>query len=329
LSTRQTQRVHAAAVAAVAATLGEAGWAEDGGEPREADPPPTEAANPPLEALLDDEIAAILARDHAEEESLPAIIRSAIQTITPMLEARGASIELATDDALATRVAPYDLVRPAIVQLLLAALDHAQPRALSVAAALDGAGVVMRLATASREVRGDGADAAADLERRLGVARRLLGAIGGTVAIELAPVFRIEARLPAGIAPTVLVVEDNPQVVQLFRRYLSGSPYQMLSAATGGAALDLASAERPDAITLDLLLPQRDGWEFLQAAKVHPATRGIPVIVCSVLQERELALSLGAADFLAKPVTQHALLTALRQHLRRSPPADLAPSPAC
>jgi DNA-binding response OmpR family regulator len=161
------------------------------------------------------------------------------------------------------------------------------------------------------------------------VARRLLGAIGGAVAIELAPVFRIEARLPAGIAPTVLVVEDNPQVVQLFRRYLSGSPYQMLWAATGNVALDLASAERPDAITLDLLLPQRDGWEFLQAAKVHPATRDIPVIVCSVLRERELALSLGAADFLAKPVTQHALLTALRQHLRRSPPPDLAPSAAC
>src|SRR5215831_155828 len=61
LSTRQTQRVHAAAVAAVAAMLGEAGGAEDGGEAREADPPPTEATNPPLEALLDGEIAAILA----------------------------------------------------------------------------------------------------------------------------------------------------------------------------------------------------------------------------------------------------------------------------
>jgi len=123
------------------------------------------------------------------------------------------------------------------------------------------------------------------------------------------------------------VVEDNPQVVQLFQRYLSGSPFQMVTAPNGSVAFDLATAEQPAAITLDLLLPQRDGWEFLQVVKVHPDTRQIPVIVCSVLRERELALALGAADFLAKPVTQYALLSSLRRHSLRPPPTPRLDSP--
>jgi CheY-like chemotaxis protein len=185
--------------------------------------------------------------------------------------------------------------------------------------------LVLAAESRTRPIGGETGQSA--LEHRVRVARRLLGALGGRVVVELTPSFRIDARLPVEVAPTILVVEDNPQVVQLFRRYLSGSSFQMVVAPNGSLAFDLATAERPAAITLDLLLPQRDGWEFLQALKVHPETRLIPVIVCSVLRERELALALGAADFLAKPVTQHALLSSLRRHAVRPSPAPRLESP--
>ena len=64
------------------------------------------------------------------------------------------------------------------------------------------------------------------------------------------------------------------------------------------------------------MMPTQDGWEILQALKAHAETSNIPVVVCSVLRERELALSLGAARFLAKPVSQRQLVDALQEVLR-------------
>jgi CheY-like chemotaxis protein len=328
LSTRQAQRIHVAAVASVATALSEAQWTSPPDVPVQLTTPRPWADSAVLaDPLLDDEIAAILAGEHGESESLPSILRSAVDTVTPMLGARQASVELLVDDAVAPRIAPHDLVRPAVVQLLLAALDWGPAQKVIVFGSAEGDNVRLLLAVESRAKLADVELGQTALDHRLRVAHRLLGALGGRVAIELAPAFRIEAWLPVEVAPTILVVEDNPQVVQLFHRYLSGSPFQLVAAANGSVAFDLATAEHPAAITLDLLLPQRDGWEFLQAVKVHPDTRHIPVIVCSVLRERELALALGAADFLAKPVTQHDLLSSLRRHVVRLPPFLRADSP--
>jgi CheY-like chemotaxis protein len=112
-------------------------------------------------------------------------------------------------------------------------------------------------------------------------------------------------------------VEDNPQVVQLFRRYLHGSIYRLLHVPDPDVLVQRAGEEQPAVITLDVMMPRRDGWELLQALKVRPETRDIPVLVCSVLRDRELALALGAADFLPKPITQHTLLAALNRHALR------------
>lgn len=69
--------------------------------------------------------------------------------------------------------------------------------------------------------------------------------------------------------------------------------------------------EKPDAIILDVMLPSADGYEALQTLRSDPITASIPVVVCTVLKQRDLALALGATDFLAKPATQGALLAAL------------------
>ena len=73
----------------------------------------------------------------------------------------------------------------------------------------------------------------------------------------------------------------------------------------------LAREVLPAAITLDIMMPNQDGWEILQALKSDPATRSIPVIICSVLEDPELAHSLGAAAYLQKPISQAALLDVL------------------
>jgi CheY-like chemotaxis protein len=70
---------------------------------------------------------------------------------------------------------------------------------------------------------------------------------------------------------------------------------------------------KPNAIILDVMMPEQDGWETLILFKAHPLTAAIPVIVVTILTDRELALSLGAADFLHKPVSREQLLAALEQ----------------
>lgn len=122
---------------------------------------------------------------------------------------------------------------------------------------------------------------------------------------------RVTLRLPAQQPSAVLVVDDNPDVIRLFRRYLSGTTHELLGATSSEEALRLAQQARPQAIVLDVMMPDRDGWEILQFLQNQPDTRRIPVIICSVLQEQSLARTLGAAHFLAKPVTRQTLLAAL------------------
>lgn len=117
---------------------------------------------------------------------------------------------------------------------------------------------------------------------------------------------------PAESQNVLLVVEDNEAVIRAFRRYLTGYNYQVMGATTGAEALRLARETRPAAVTLDIMMPNQDGWEILQSLKNDPATQHIPVIICSVLEDPELAHSLGAVAYLRKPVTQADLLSALK-----------------
>ncbi len=121
-----------------------------------------------------------------------------------------------------------------------------------------------------------------------------------------------DLTLPTTPARTILVVDDNADVRQLFQRYLVPHHYRVVTAQTGAEAIRLAQELQPFAITLDLMLPGQDGWDVLQVLANQPQTAHIPVIVCTVLNAKELALSLGAAAFLEKPVTDQALLTALQ-----------------
>lgn len=113
--------------------------------------------------------------------------------------------------------------------------------------------------------------------------------------------------------PTVLVIDDNEGLVKLLDDYLSDHACQVRAAADGPDGLRLAQDLLPDAIVLDVMIPQMDGWEVLQRLKNQPHTAEIPVIMCSVLDSPELAYSLGASLFLSKPVSRDDVLSALHQ----------------
>src|SRR5215831_6454193 len=166
----------------------------------------------------------------------------------------------------------------------------------------------------------------------LAITKHFCTILGGDVTVESSPgegsTFTI--RLPDhGGAPasaespapeaadgraTVLVVDDDPTVLSLLAKILEKEGYRVISARNGVEALALAREHRPQAITLDVLMPRMDGWGTLKELKADAELRDIPVIMVTMLDERGMAIPLGAADYMTKPVDRQRLTAILRDH---------------
>jgi signal transduction histidine kinase/DNA-binding response OmpR family regulator/CHASE3 domain sensor protein len=122
-----------------------------------------------------------------------------------------------------------------------------------------------------------------------------------------------DGRYRSSDKPLVLVVDDDVEVIYILEKYLRDDGYQIESAQTGDEAIAKARQLRPFAMTLDVMLPGRDGWEVIQELKSDPQTSDIQIIMLSMLDNRQLGYSLGATDYLVKPVSRNDLLRRLEQ----------------
>jgi signal transduction histidine kinase/CheY-like chemotaxis protein len=110
---------------------------------------------------------------------------------------------------------------------------------------------------------------------------------------------------------TLLAVDDDPQITRLYERYLAPQGYMVVSCTDPRQAVAKAKTLKPFAITLDVMMPEKDGWQVLKDLKNDPATKDIPIIVCSILEEEEKGFSLGASEYLVKPFLREDLITAI------------------
>ncbi len=110
---------------------------------------------------------------------------------------------------------------------------------------------------------------------------------------------------------TVLVIDDDPLSRDLITRYLTGDGYQVATAGGGVEGVRLAKTLRPDIITLDILMPDKDGWSCLAEIKADPNTKHIPVVMCSTSDDHSKAFTLGARDYLTKPFDRKDLIDIL------------------
>jgi CheY-like chemotaxis protein len=301
LSKRQYHREHHRAIEAVASVLRERG-------PAPGSPPGRAAvggANGGAE-LTRLEAQRLVDEDGAQSVDVVEVLRGVRDLVQPLCTQLGATLRL--------EVPSHPLAvageRVALRQALLTCITHALQAAR-------GAQLCARIDRRESSVDiGVSTPPGVDTERlRLGVreCQPFVGALGGTIELRARPDSSAELRLRLRAAdrPILLVVDNNPEFVRLVERYMTGYDWQIVGAGDVEHALALARQRRPWAILLDAVIPGRDGWELLLELKRDRGTREIPVVLCSVLDEPELALSLGAAGYLHKPIDQGQLVGAL------------------
>ncbi len=130
-------------------------------------------------------------------------------------------------------------------------------------------------------------------------------------SVELA---RVAAESQEDGIPTILSIDDNPDSLELIRRSLEKDGFHVLTASSGQSGLELARRCRPDAITLDVMMPDLNGWQVLATLKSDPEVSAIPVILLSVVENRDVGMALGAVDCLSKPIDWIRLSSVLDRH---------------
>jgi CheY-like chemotaxis protein len=231
-------------------------------------------------------------------------VRSAVSRLADQSE-----IDLVAD-LLAEPVYIYTnevLARQALISLISRAVQHSQPGNFDIRLTVGQAGSVVTLQF--MPTRPDGIseiidDTITQLLERLSWRVEVVSKTSGLCQMEI----RVMEH-----GPTILIIDDNSGLIDLLVHYLATHGCHVVASTTGEQGLRLAQELVPDAILLDIMMPHIDGWEVLQTLRTHPVTRSLPVIICSVINDPELAYSLGASLIIPKPVRRDAILAALRE----------------
>ena len=173
----------------------------------------------------------------------------------------------------------------------------------------------------------------------LAISRKFCQMMGGDIGVtsEMGKGSTFTVRLPVrpaaeraaasaqgtGNLGTVLVIDDDAAARNLLARFLTREGFRVIEATSGEEGLRLAAEAKPDVVTLDVVMPGVDGWAVLAAMKASPDLRDIPVVMVTIMDERSLGFTLGAAEYLTKPIDRGRLAAVLGRYARTSNPVVL------
>ena len=247
------------------------------------------------------------ANRHARIKSVVASVLPLLQNI---LEKYGNTLDMVIPDPFPSAAVAPHFLKQILLSVLSFLIENVHQTRIEGESIIEGDAIHLRLNTVP--------DTAIRVEPGTGVQERLtiLAELGEVSGAHIQPIYAgsavkgFDIELPIA-RRTVLVIDDNRDILELFSRYLSANHYHAVTTQEAEGALLLARKIHPYAITVDLMMPGQDGWDLLQILLNHPEIENVPIIVCSVLKQKELALSLGATAFLEKPITEQSLLSVL------------------
>ena len=283
------------------------------------------------------------------------VIDEVAMTVTPLITRNGNQLDLRCSDDLGSMRSDVTRVRQVLLNLLSNASKFTEQGTITLAARRetdpDGDAIVFEVhdtgigVTEEEMARLFQAFSQADASTTsrfggtglgLAISRMFCHMMGGDVAVESevgkgstftvrlpavtrepTPEVPTLQREPAAGDAVVLVIDDDPAVRDLMGRFLRKEGFGVLEAAGGESGLALAREHRPDIITLDVLMPGMDGWAVLTALKNDPALAEIPVIMMTIIDDKNMGFALGASEYLTKPIARDRLTTILRRYVRR------------
>ncbi|TNE92200.1 MAG: response regulator [Deltaproteobacteria bacterium] len=297
---------------------------------------------------------------HPEPFSLPELVAGIESTVQPLIARKDNELVIEIDSRVGTVVNDEVRVRQILLNLLSNAAKFTDSGRIElVVSLLPGDQVEMAVTDSGigmspeqlKRLFQDFEQGDPSTTRKYGgtglglaICRRFAEMMGGLIDVESAvgvgSTFRV--RLPVVVTPkvaddavttpapavttldsnrSVLCIDDDETVLDLFRRMLEPEGIQVLTALTGEEGLRLAREHRPAAITLDIMMPDTSGWEILHAFQSDPSLAEIPVIMVSLLNDDGAGMALGAADYVTKPVSRGRLVDAVRPYL--ADPGDI------
>jgi len=268
---------------------------------------PVAASQPETSDALLAEIRALAHRPEAV--NLGELVGAAIATVSRLADKQGLRIALVRPkDPVITAVTPA-VLRGLITQILSALLQSQPARDITMRLLVGEKSVSLEIPVGEpdRLTKRELLESALRVASAQGIAHSVVPREGGSAV-------RIE--LPLAKRRRVLVVEDNPGACALYERYLANSEWEAVRSPHPRLVTSMLASKQAEVVVLDIMMAEADGWDVLQALKADPRTRGVPVVICSVVNDPELGAALGAAAYLTKPVSRLDLLKTLRSVTR-------------
>ena len=239
----------------------------------------------------------------SEPADVGELVNAALKTVEPLLRTLDVQITSRLPNVLPRVLIQVEPIRQALLVVLTEAIRSGPHGQAIIEAQADADQVAITVSNQPVELTATA---------KLDIARQLLALSGGRLETPSEQsVFIARLLLPSTEQICVLFIDDNADTLQLYRRYLAGTRYSYIGVRDPEQAIALAETTAPRLILQDIMLPGVDGWELLGRLRTHPLTQHIPVIVCSILPQEQLALTLGAAAFLLKPINRESLLAVL------------------
>ncbi len=288
---------------------------------------------------------------YLETFAIPKVVKDVVAIIQPLVKKNGNTLQVNAAVDLGNMHADVTKVRQSLFNLLSNASKFTENGVISLDASRDGEWIAFRVSdsgigmTAEQTNKLFEAFAQADSSTTrkyggtglgLAISRRFCRMMGGdiTVESEIGKGTAFTIRLPAAVASmgeerapsaaaelvlpenasVVLVIDDDPAVHDLMRRSLAKDGFRVECARNGEEGLAMARELKPDAITLDVMMPGLDGWSVLSMLKSDPSIADIPVVMVTIIDDKNLGYALGASDYLTKPLDRNRLKSVIGRY---------------